>query len=107
MTAAKAAPAPLTGKQRRHLRALGHHLEPLVQIGKQGLTDGIVAAIDEALGQHELVKVRVGTECPDDRHEMAEKLGPALHGQVAQVLGRTMLVYRRNPKETKILLPKG
>jgi len=107
-TPAKAkAPPPLTGKQRRHLRALGHHLEPVVQIGKQGLTDGIIAAIDQALGQHELVKVRVGTECPDDRHEMADKLGPALKAQVAQVLGRTMLLYRRHPSEAKIQLPKG
>ena len=107
-TPAKAkAPPPLTGKQRRHLRALGHHLEPVVQIGKQGLTDGIIASIDQALGQHELVKVRVGTECPDDRHEMADKLGPALKAQVAQVLGRTMLLYRRHPSEAKIQLPKG
>jgi RNA-binding protein len=101
------AKSPLSGRQRRHLRALGHHLEPVVQLGKQGLTDGVVAAVDEALAQHELVKVRVGTECPDDRHEVAERLAPAVKGAVAQVLGRTVLIYRRNPKETKIQLPKG
>jgi RNA-binding protein len=98
---------PLTGKQRRYLRSLGHHLEPVVQLGKQGLTDAVVAAIDEAIGQHELVKVRVGTECPDDRHEVAERLAPALKSEVAQVLGRTILLYRRHPKEPKIALPKG
>ena len=97
----------LSGKQRRHLRALGHDLDPVVQIGKQGLTDGTIAAVDEALGRHELVKVRVGTECPDDRHDVAERLGPAVKGEVAQVLGRTVLLYRRNPKEQKIQLPKG
>jgi RNA-binding protein len=97
----------LTGKQRRFLRSLGHTLEPVVQVGKQGLTDAVVAAVDDALAQHELVKVRVGTECPEDRHEVAEKLGPAVKGEVAQVLGRTALIYRRNMKETKIQLPKG
>ena len=97
----------LTGKQRRHLRALGHHLEPVVQLGKQGLTDAVIAAVDEALERHELVKVRVGTECPDDRNDVAERLGPAVKGEVAQVLGRTILVYRRHPKEPKIQLPKG
>jgi RNA-binding protein len=102
----KPAPKPLTGKQRRYLRSLGHGLQPLVQIGKQGLTESVVAAIDEALGQHELIKVRVGTECPDDRHDLAEQLGPALHGEVAQLLGRTILIYRRHPKEPKIKLPK-
>jgi RNA-binding protein len=96
----------LTGKQRRHLRSLGHHLEPVVQIGKQGLTEGTLAALDEALTQHELVKVRVGTECPDDRHDVAERIAPAMKAEVAQVLGRTLLVYRRHPKEPKIQLPK-
>ena len=97
----------LTGKQRRHLRALGHHLEPVVQVGKQGLTDAVIAAADAALAQHELIKVRIGTECPDDRHDVAAHLAPALDGQIAQVLGRTVLVYRRHPKEPKIQLPKG
>jgi RNA-binding protein len=96
----------LTGKQRRHLRSLGHPLEPVVQIGKNGITDGVIAAVDEALEQHELVKVRIGTECPEDRHEVAERLGPATRSEVAQLLGRTILVYRRHPKEPKIKLPK-
>jgi RNA-binding protein len=97
----------LTGKQRRHLRSLGHPLEPVVQIGKNGITDGVITAVDEALEQHELVKVRIGTECPEDRHEVAERLGPATKSEVAQLLGRTILVYRRHPKEPKIKLPKG
>ena len=99
-------PRPLSGKQRRHLRALGHHLDPVVQLGKQGLTDAILAAVDDALERHELVKVRIGTECPDDRHELAAKLGPAVKGEIPQLLGRTILVYRRHPKEPKIQLPK-
>jgi RNA-binding protein len=97
----------LTGKQRRHLRALGHDLDPVVQIGKQGLTEAVLAAADAALTQHELIKVRVGTECPDDRSDVAARLAPALKGEVAQVLGRTVLVYRRHPKEPKIQLPKA
>ncbi len=99
----------LSGKQRRHLRALGHHLDPLVQLGKLGLTDAIVSALDAALEQHELVKVRIGTECPDDRHDVAAKLPPLVRAELGQVLGRTMLLYRRNPnpKEQKISLPKA
>jgi RNA-binding protein len=97
---------PLTGRQRRHLRALGHHLTPVVQIGKQGLTEATLTAVSDALEQHELIKVRVGTECPEDRHDIAERMAPAVKGQVAQVLGRTVLIYRRHPKEPKIKLPK-
>lgn len=105
--AEKHAPKPLTGKQRRYLRSLGHDLDPVVQIGKQGLTESLYAAVDEALTRHELIKVKIGTECPEDRHDVAEQLGPAVKGEVAQLLGRTVLVYRRHPKEPKIQLPKG
>ena len=98
---------PLTGPQRRHLRSLGHHLDPVVQIGKLGLTDSVIVAIDEALERHELVKVRVGTECPEDRHAIAEQLAPAVKGEVAQVLGRTVLLYRARKKDPQIKLPKA
>ena len=97
----------LTGKQRRHLRALGHHLEPLVQLGKGGLTEGVSAAVGAALEQHELVKVRIGTECPDDRHAIAAALSQQLGAETAQTLGRTILLYRRHPKEPKIELPRA
>jgi len=97
---------PLSGKQRRHLRGLGHSLEPIVQIGKLGLTDAVTAAVDTALEEHELIKVRIGTECPDDRHDVAERLAPAVKSEVAQVLGRTLLLWRKRPKDSKIQLPK-
>ncbi len=97
---------PLSGKQRLHLRGLGHSLEPIVQIGKLGLTDAVTAAVDTALEEHELIKVRIGTECPDDRHDVAERLAPAVKSEVAQVLGRTLLLWRKRPKDSKIQLPK-
>lgn len=98
---------PLTGKQKRYLRGLGHALEPVVQLGKNGLTDAVTKAVTAALEQHELVKLKIGSECPTDRHEIAEALAPATGSEVAQVLGRTVLLYRRHPKEPKIQLPRG
>jgi RNA-binding protein len=92
----------LSGKQIRHLRSLGHHLDPVVQLGKLGLTDEVTAAIDEALTRHELIKVRVGTECPTPREELAESLPVALSATLAQTLGRTLLLYRRHPKKPVI-----
>lgn len=96
----------LSGKQRRYLRSLGHHLEAIVQLGKHGLTDGIIAATDAALETHELVKVRRGTECPNGHDEVATTLTEAVGGQLVQKLGRTLLIYRRHPSEPKIVLPK-
>lgn len=95
----------LTGKQRRHLRALGHHLEPVVLLGKHGVTEAVIRAVDTALTDHELVKVRRGTECPDERAEIATALAGALGAEVIQQLGHTVLLYRRRPDKPLIDLP--
>jgi RNA-binding protein len=95
----------LTGKQRRSLRALGHALSPVVQVGKEGLTDALCQALDQALLTHELVKVRIGQNATEDRHELAAKLSEQTGAQVAQILGNTVLLYRPHPDEPKLKLP--
>jgi len=95
----------LTGKQRRHLRGLGHGLKAIVQVGKDGIDDGLVAAVEQALEDHELVKLKVGEAAKLDRHDAAEALAHKTHSQVAQVLGNTVLLYRPNPDEPVIVLP--
>jgi RNA-binding protein len=92
---------PLTGKQRHHLRALAHHLDPLVQIGHEGVTPAVLAQIDEALTAHELIKVRVGAECPTDREEAAEAIAAGARAEIAQVIGRIVVVWRRRPTQKK------
>jgi RNA-binding protein len=86
---------------RRALRAAGHHLEPVVQIGREGVSEAVLRQLDEQLLAHELVKVRIGTESPEDRFEVAERLGASAGAQVAQILGRTLLVYRRHPEKPR------
>ena len=98
---------PLTGKQRRHLRALGHHLNAVVQIGHEGVTDALVAQTNEQLEAHELIKVKVSENAPEDRHGSADALAAKTGSEVAQVLGRTALLYRPRPEKPEIVLPKG
>lgn len=86
---------------RKALRAAGHHLSPVVQVGKEGLTRAVTAALDEQLLAHELVKVKVGTESPEDRFEVAAGLAGLPGAQVAQVLGRTVLLYRKHPEKPR------
>jgi RNA-binding protein len=86
---------------RKALRAAGHHLSPVVQIGKEGPTPAVERALDEQLLAHELVKVRVGTESPEGRFDVATWLAGRPGAQVAQVLGRTVLVYRRHPQKPR------
>jgi RNA-binding protein len=99
----------LTGKQRRFLRGLGHELRPIVQVGKDGIDDGLVAALDRALLDHELVKLKLGDVPPElgDRHEVADLLAGRTRSHVAQVLGNTVLLYRAHPDEPVIVLPRG
>jgi len=96
----------LSGKQRRHLRGLAHALRPIVQVGKGGLDDGLVAAVERALVDHELVKIKLGENSGVDRHTAAEDLARRTNSEVAQVLGNMLLLYRPDPEEPKIALPR-
>jgi RNA-binding protein len=96
-----------SSKLRKTLRAAGHHLSPVVQVGKEGVSGAVLAQLDEQLAAHELVKVRIGTESPEDRFEAAERLGSAAGAQIAQILGRTVLVYRRHPEKPRFETPKN
>lgn len=95
----------LTGKQRRHLRALAHPLKPVVRIGTAGVTRPLLDEIGRALETHELIKVRVGSEAPLSPDEAAEPIEAGTRSAVVQVIGRTLVVYRRRKKEPKIQLP--
>ena len=96
----------LTGRQRRHLRALGHHLNPVVQVGQDGVSDAVVGQANVQLDAHELIKVKIGESSPQDRHEAADMLAARTQSQVAQVLGRTVLLYRPRKDKAQIVLPR-
>jgi RNA-binding protein len=86
---------------RKALRAAGHHLSPVVQVGKDGVTPAVLRQLAEALLAHELVKVKVGVESPEDRFEAAARLAVGPGVLLAQVLGRTALVYRKHPEKPR------
>jgi len=92
---------------RRALRSAGHALDPVVQIGKQGTTEKVVAQVTQALLDHELIKVKIGSECPETRFEVADRLAGEPGVKVAQILGRTILLYKRHPKHPKFEPPQG
>ncbi|APG26774.1 RNA-binding protein [Syntrophotalea acetylenivorans] len=94
----------LTGKQVRHLRALGHKLKPIVLVGKEAVTERLVASCKEQLDVHELIKVKILESCPQDRKEVASELAQHTGASVAQVLGRTILLYLPSPAQL-ITLP--
>lgn len=103
--ASRATAKPLTGKDRRALRALGHSLAAAVHVGKAGLRPGVIDELAGALAAHELVKVRVLPECPMDRAEAGEKIAKSTRSELVQTIGKMLLFYKRNPEQTKITLP--
>lgn len=95
----------LTGKQRRYLRSLAHTLNPIVLVGQNGVTPSLIENLEAALLAHELVKVKVHDA--DEVDGVAEDLHDATGAQLAQRIGKTLVLYRAHPKKPVIVLPKA
>ena len=97
----------MTSKQRAYLKGLAMQMEPILQLGKSGLTPENTASVDEALAARELVKISVLRNCLEDPREMAEILAERTRSQVVQVIGKKIVLYREGKNEKKkIVLPK-
>ncbi|MDB4981329.1 MAG: hypothetical protein JWM82_2081 [Myxococcales bacterium] len=90
-----------TGDLRRKLRAHGHPLHAIVRVGKSGITPGLLAQVAQALFDHELIKVKIEAECPVDRFAVGDELAGQPGTQVVQIVGRTVLVYKRHPQKPR------
>ena len=88
-----------SGDLRRRLRAAAHPLSPIVQIGKEGVTPAVLRQVAGALHDHELIKVKINSESPEDRFAIAERLGREPGVQVVQIIGRVVVLYKRHPEE--------
>lgn len=94
----------LTGKQKRYLRAMASGIDPILQVGKAGTGENLLRQLDEALTARELVKVRVLPQCPGEVRDVARCLIEGTDSELVQVIGRTLVLYRR-AEEPKVLLP--
>jgi len=95
----------LTQNQKKHLRRLGHALQPVVLIGQQGLTDAVVRETSVALDAHELLKVRARVGERDLRHEVLATLAERTASELIQTIGNVGLYYKKNNTLARILLP--
>ncbi len=97
----------LTGKQKRFLRRLGHALHPVIMIGKHGTNETLSRETNKAIESHELIKIKVLETCDDSIDEVAQYLAQNNNAQIAQIIGRTALLYRRRAEDPAIELPKS
>ncbi len=98
----------LTGKQKRVLRGIGMLLEPLIHVGKEGVSPESIAATEDVFRRRELIKVRVLKNAPDDTLTIAAQLAEATGSDMAGRVGFTFLLYKPNPAlKERIQLPTG
>jgi RNA-binding protein len=95
----------LSDAQRKHLRRLGHDRKPIVLAGRAGMGPALVAELDRALADHELVKVRARAGYRDERDAVLAELAHATGAELVQRIGHVALFYRANPERQRILLP--
>jgi len=104
-------PTPaLTARQKQFLKALAHPLNPLVQIGKEGLSAGIIDTVKAELQNHELIKVKIGNNSGLEKHATSQLVSEASESVLVQLIGKVFVLYKSNPekpKDKRIKLPKG
>lgn len=97
---------PLSRKQIKYLVSLAHNLKPVVMVGQNGVTDNILQELNSALDFHELVKIKIAGEDKESRSLMIEQLIKSSSAEVAQKIGKTLTLFKRNNQNPKIEFPK-
>ena len=95
----------LTGKQRSYLKSVAHNLDPIFQLGKNGLTENFVKQVDDALNAREIVKISVLKNNVLDPTDVAVELVQRLNAEFVQSIGRRFVIYRESKDNKTIMLP--
>jgi RNA-binding protein len=97
----------LKSSDRRHLRGLAHHLKPVVQVGKQGLIENLIATVSQALDAHELIKVKF-VDLKQQREELSREIATRTRSELAGLVGNIAILYRQHSDaaKRKIRLPQ-
>lgn len=94
----------LTSKQRAFLKKKAHELNPLVRIGKNGVTDSLIQSILEAIDSRELLKVKILQNCEKEKEEVLEEFSKCSEFEVVGIIGRTIILFRENKDKPAISL---
>lgn len=96
----------LNKDQIKFLKALAHHLNPVILIGANGITENVDKEINQALNSHELIKIKLGNLEDATQEEMIQHIITSHNAEYVQKIGHQAIFFRRNPKNPKIELPK-
>ena len=95
----------LNNSQKRFLKAQAHSLKPVVITGERGLTETVMAEIDNALNHHELIKVRINAEDREQREAMTAEIASTTGADTVQRIGHIVVLFRPSPDKPRIVLP--
>lgn len=96
----------LTSKQTSYLRSLAHHLQPIFQVGKGGVSENMLDQVGLALEARELIKLSVLSNSELSVSEAAAELQAGTRADIVQTIGRTIVLYRRSEENRTIVLPR-
>jgi RNA-binding protein len=97
--------APLSERQRRHLRGLAHALQPVIRLGTAGLTEAVARETERALADHELIKVKAPGGDRDTRDALFAELARRTGSSLVHRIGHVAVLYRPRPDLPKIVMP--
>jgi RNA-binding protein len=90
-------PVTLTPRERQHLKARAHPLEPIVNVGHAGVTDGVMVELERALTAHELIKVRIGSADREARETLCNTICERTDAASVQRVGKVPVLWRPRP----------
>lgn len=97
----------ISAERRKQFRAIGHNLKPVVTIGGNGVSESVLAELERALDDHELIKVKIAAGEREDRADIIDSLCQHTRSELVQSIGKTALLYRGaakpNPKLSNLL----
>ncbi|HXI13847.1 MAG TPA: ribosome assembly RNA-binding protein YhbY [Thermoanaerobaculia bacterium] len=96
----------LSTRQRTHLKALAHPMEPLVRVGRGGVSESVVAEARRTFDSHELIKVRIESDEPAARRALAASLAELAEAELVQTVGKVAILFRAHPDRPRIKLPE-
>lgn len=92
----------LTSRQVKQLKSEAHHLNPIFQVGKNGVNDNFIEQIDDVLEKRELIKISILQNCLEDKDAVAQQISEGTNGHIVTVIGNTIILYRESKENKKI-----
>lgn len=96
----------MNSKQRAYLRSLSNQINPIFQVGKQGISDNLIKQLNDALKARELIKIKVLENVEAPVKDIAEEISLQTDSIIVQIMGNIITLYKRNKEKTKIVFPK-